>query len=106
MPAAPGSAGSRRERCARTAPGAGRIRPFSPAEAGLIEEAARFAAAPLSALATRATLSAALEAYLGRRSAGRVLSGPLRRNIGETIRAALLYADLRGFTALSEASPA
>ena len=81
-------------------------RPFTPTEAGLLEETARFAAPPLSTLATRATLSAALEAYLGRRSAGRVLSGPLRRNIGETIRAALLYADLRGFTALSEASPA
>jgi class 3 adenylate cyclase len=31
---------------------------------------------------------------------------PLRRNVGETIQAALLYADLRGFTALSEAAPA
>ena len=47
----------------------------------------------------------ALEAYLGRRSAARVLAGPLRRDVGETIRAALLYADLRNFTALSEAEP-
>ncbi|TMJ58022.1 MAG: adenylate/guanylate cyclase domain-containing protein, partial [Alphaproteobacteria bacterium] len=53
----------------------------------------------------RATLTAALEAYLGRRSAARVLAGPLRRDVGETIRAALLYADLRSFTALSEAAP-
>ena len=30
--------------------------------------------------------------------------GALRRGTGETIRAALLYADLRGFTALSEAT--
>jgi class 3 adenylate cyclase len=30
------------------------------------------------------------------------MAGPLRRDIGETIQAALLYADLRGFTALSE----
>jgi len=29
----------------------------------------------------------------------------LRRDVGETIRAALLYADLRNFTALSEAAP-
>jgi class 3 adenylate cyclase len=29
----------------------------------------------------------------------------LRRDIGETIQAALLYADLRGFTALSESNP-
>src|SRR6185436_3310140 len=53
----------------------------------------------------RATLSTALEAYLGRRSAARVLAGPLRRDVGETIRAALLYADLRSFTALSEREP-
>ena len=50
-------------------------------------------------------MAAALEAYLGRRSAARVLAGPLRRGIGETIQAALLFADLRGFTALSESNP-
>ena len=80
-------------------------RPFTPDEADRLREAARFAAAPLAALTARATLNAALEAYLGRRSAARVLSGPLRRGIGETIEAALLFADLRGFTALSESSP-
>ena len=80
-------------------------RPFMPGEANELRQAARFAAAPLAALAARATLTAALEAYLGRRSAARVLAGPLRRDIGETIQAALLYADLRGFTALSESNP-
>jgi adenylate cyclase len=50
-------------------------------------------------------LTATLEAYLGRRSAARVLAGPLRRGVGETIEAALLFADLRGFTALSESNP-
>ena len=80
-------------------------RAFTEAEVGRLREAARFASAPLAALAARATLTAALEAYLGRRSAARVLAGPLRRDVGETIRAALLYADLRGFTALSESSP-
>jgi adenylate cyclase len=79
--------------------------PFTEAESDRLREAARFAAAPLAALSARATLNAALEAYLGRRSAARVLSGPLRRDVGETIRAALLYADLRSFTALSEAEP-
>ena len=43
-------------------------------------------------------------AYLGRRSAARVPAGALRRGTGETIRAALLSADLRDFTALSEAT--
>ena len=80
-------------------------RRFTETEANRLREAARFAAAPLAALSARATLSAALEAYLGRRSAARVLAGPLRREVGETIRAVLLYGDLRGFTALSEAEP-
>ena len=79
-------------------------RPFGPAETGRLRQAARFAAAPLAALAARAALAALLEAYLGRRSAARVQAGALRRGAGETIRAALLCTDLRDFTALSEAS--
>jgi len=80
-------------------------RPFTPSEIDKLHQAARFAAAPLAALAARATLTATVEAYLGRRSAARVLAAPLRRDIGETIQAALLYADLRGFTALSDNNP-
>jgi adenylate cyclase len=80
-------------------------RPFTPGETDALRQAARFAAAPLAVLAARATLMATLEAYLGRRSAARVLAAPLRRDLGETIQAALLYADLRGFTALSESNP-
>ena len=80
-------------------------RPFTAVESGRLSEAARFAAAPLAALIARATLTAALEAFLGRRTAARVLAGPLRRGVSETVRAALVCADLRGFTALSEAAP-
>lgn len=80
-------------------------RAFTEAEVSRLREAARFAVAPLAALLARATLTATLEAYLGRRSAARVLAGPLRRDVGETIRAAVLYADLRSFTALSETMP-
>ncbi len=79
-------------------------RPFGLAEAGRLRQAARFAAAPIAALAGRAALAALLEAYLGRRSAARVQAGAARRGSGETIRAALLSADLRDFTALSEAT--
>ena len=79
-------------------------RPFGPAETGRLRQTARFVAAPLTALAARAALAALLEAYLGRRSAARVQAGALRRGTGETIRAALLSADLRDFTALSEAT--
>ncbi len=78
------------------------VRPLTQDESALLHEVARFAAAPLAVLAARSTLAALLEAYLGRRSAGQVLAGRLRREIGETIRAVLLYGDLRGFTALSE----
>jgi class 3 adenylate cyclase len=80
-------------------------RPFAADEIEQLSQAARFAATPLAALAARATLRATLEAYLGKRSAERVLAAPLRRDLGETIQAALLYADLRGFTTLSETSP-
>jgi class 3 adenylate cyclase len=81
-------------------------RPLTTAEAGQLAQAARFATAPLAALSARAMMSAALNAYIGKRSAARVLSGPLRRDFGETIQAALLFADLRGFTELSETEPA
>jgi adenylate cyclase len=77
-------------------------RPFGAPELDLLRQVARFAAAPLAALAARSTLAVLLETYLGRRSAAQVLAGRLRRDAGETIRAALLYADLRGFTELSE----
>ena len=75
---------------------------FGTADADRLRDVARFAAAPLSALAAREARAALLEAYLGRRSAARVQAGALARGTGETIRAALLCADLRDFTALSE----
>jgi len=80
------------------------LRPLTEDEAALVRQAARFAASPLAALAARSTLAVLLEAYLGRRSAAQVLAGRLRRETGETIRAVLLYGDLRNFTALSEAT--
>ncbi len=80
-------------------------RPLTTTEIVLLREVARFAAAPLAALVARSTLAVLLETYLGRRSAGQVLNGQLRRAAGETIQAVLLYGDLRGFTELSEATP-
>ncbi len=79
-------------------------RPLTDAESELLNQVARFAATPLAVLAARSTLAALLETYLGRRSARQVLAGRLRRETGETIRAVLLYADMRGFTELSEAT--
>ncbi len=81
-------------------------RPFSGSESELLREVARFAAAPLALLAARSTMAALLTTYLGRRSAAQVLAGRLRREPGETIQAVLLFADLRGFTELSESTEA
>ena len=79
-------------------------RPLAESESALLQQVARFAAAPLANLSARSTLAALLEAYLGRRGAAQVLAGRSRRETGETIRAVLLVADLRGFTELSESS--
>ncbi len=69
-------------------------------------EAARYAAAPMAALMARATLTATLEAYLGRRAAARVLAGPLRRGVsGRNGPGCARLRDLHGRRRLSEAAP-
>ncbi|MFO1074756.1 MAG: adenylate/guanylate cyclase domain-containing protein [Geminicoccaceae bacterium] len=47
-----------------------------------------------------------LGVYLGERTARRVLAGEVRRGTGRAIEAAILLADLRGFTALAGREPA
>jgi adenylate cyclase len=47
-----------------------------------------------------------LGVYLGHQTGRRVLAGDITRGSGETIRAVLFFADLRGFTALSDRLPA
>src|SRR5262249_61726262 len=58
-----------------------------------------------AALAGRAAVTGAWEPCAAGRGAARVLAPPLRGVSGEPIRAVLLYADLRGFTPLSESNP-
>jgi adenylate cyclase len=58
--------------------------------------------APLQAVVERGIARSLLQAYLGRRSAERVLSGTIRRGTGEVIDAAVWISDLRDFTQLSE----
>jgi adenylate cyclase len=43
-----------------------------------------------------------LDTYVGHHAGARILSGEIRRGTGETIRAAIWYADLQGFTEMSE----
>ncbi len=58
--------------------------------------------APLQAVVERGIARSLLQAYLGRRSAERVLSGTIRRGTGEVIEAVVWVSDLRDFTQLSE----
>jgi adenylate cyclase len=56
--------------------------------------------------ASRDMTRSLLATYLGGDAARRVLAGEIERGRGERIRAAILLADLRGFTALSDRLPA
>jgi len=49
---------------------------------------------------TRYTARTLMESYLGRQAARRVLAGAIRRGEGESIKAIVLFADLRNFTKL------
>ena len=48
------------------------------------------------------TLQEALATYLGSETSARVLEGNIRRGEGETVAAAILLADFRGFTTLTD----
>lgn len=67
-------------------------------------------AVPLFALAVRSiasfrTARSVLETYIGKDTARKVLSGQVRRGSVESINAVLIYADLKGFTKLSDTMP-
>lgn len=55
---------------------------------------------------TKQSARSLLKAYLGRNAAARVLDGQFRRGSAVRIQAVIWYCDLRGFTALSDATPA
>ena len=66
--------------------------------------------APTLALAVKGTstyriANSVIETYLGRDAGQRVLGGTIERGAGETIRAALWYSDLEGFTKLADTMP-
>ncbi|MBM3646380.1 MAG: adenylate/guanylate cyclase domain-containing protein [Alphaproteobacteria bacterium] len=55
--------------------------------------------------ALRRTAINLLDAYVGRRSGERILSGAIRRGETETIHAAIWLSDMRGFTPLADRLP-
>jgi len=62
-------------------------------------------AAPLQVVVGREATRSLLRAYLGRRSADKVLGGTVRRGAGEMIQAMIWISDLRDFTRLSQMLP-
>jgi adenylate cyclase len=67
-----------------------------------LQDFARVLALVLDPLETRRIARALLSTYLGADAGRRVLDGLVRRGDGVTIAAALMFTDLRGFTAMSE----
>ncbi|HEX2113415.1 MAG TPA: adenylate/guanylate cyclase domain-containing protein [Alphaproteobacteria bacterium] len=79
---------------------------FSDEDIARIEALLPALALLLEVQAVRLISANLLGVYLGQQTGQRVLAGDITRGSGETIRAVLLFADLRGFTALSDRLPA
>jgi adenylate cyclase len=60
----------------------------------------------MAKMSGKASPEALLATYLGRDAARRVLSGETSRGQGRLVRAGIFYADLKGFTALTDRLPA
>jgi adenylate cyclase len=78
---------------------------FDDAQLALIEQVMAPLALAVKASSTYRIASSVIETYLGKDAGRRVLSGTIERGAGETIRAALWFCDLQGFTKLSDAMP-
>jgi adenylate cyclase len=78
---------------------------FAEAHLARIERLMPPLALAVKAAATYRIASGVIETYLGRDAARRVLGGAIERGAGETIRAALWFCDLQGFTRLSDTMP-
>jgi adenylate cyclase len=79
---------------------------FTDAEIALTESLLPSLGLLLEVQSVRLISANLLGVYLGQQTGKRVLAGDIIRGSGETIRAVLLFADLRGFTALSDRLPA
>ena len=62
-------------------------------------------AAVLELAHLRSTAESLLDIYVGREAGHRILAGTIKRGDGDTIRAAIWFCDLAGFTAMSETAP-
>lgn len=78
---------------------------FTPADVALIEDLLPVFALALERHAARRVAEVLLQTYVGPHAGERVLQGRIRRGDVETLRAAIWFSDLRGFTALCAAYP-
>jgi adenylate cyclase len=78
---------------------------FADADVARLTELMLPFAAALRVAAQVTTTRGLLDVYLGRDVGRRVLDGEIRRGSVETITAAILFGDLRGFTTLADATP-
>jgi adenylate cyclase len=75
---------------------------FTPAEAGRIGALVSLVALAAYRITLFQLTVSVLDTYVGFSAGRRVLGGEIRRGLGTTLTAALLFADLRGFTTLTE----
>ena len=78
---------------------------FTESELSLLEAILPYVAALEEAVHMRFVTQTLLNTYVGPVAGRRVLDGAIRRGTQETIRAAIWFSDLQGFTALSERLP-
>ena len=78
---------------------------FEESDLRALERLVPFLAVRLELRSTQFALHSLLATYLGPNAAKRVLRGDFRRGTGETMRAAIWYCDMRGFTDLSDVLP-
>lgn len=75
---------------------------FSDDDISLLEQIRFAMAATLEVRYLRHMASTVMNTYVGPTAGQRVLDGEIKRGTGETIRAAIWFSDLKGFTATSE----
>lgn len=78
---------------------------FSPEQLNFLSALTPHLGVVFETRAQRRMTEALLRAYLGGDAATRVLKGEVHRGSGQTIEAAILFADVRSFTEMSEALP-
>jgi len=79
---------------------------FSEHDLRAFEQLSHPLAAVLEVAATHRVAQTLLDTYVGHRTGRRILEGQIHRGDAEEIDAAIWYADLRGFTPLTEKLPA